>query len=83
MGSETMATGFLATLALGILILMITALCVFSFIWVMNGGESAGLKPASWISRSLFWFGVFVMGVLMLMIGVGAPLTIAWLAWRL
>lgn len=61
-----MAWSWLAQVAVGLYVLAYAVLAGFSVVWVVNGGEMAAYKPASWISRLLFWHGVFVMGSLIL-----------------
>lgn len=56
-----------AEVALSCIILLYGVLCVFSMWWMANTGELAALKPASWLSKALYWHGVFIFGMLMLL----------------
>jgi hypothetical protein len=68
-------------MACGLLMLSYGALCVFSFIWLLNAGEVAAVKPASWVGKALYWHGAFVFGALMLGGGLAIALTLGRLAW--
>jgi len=58
-------------LALGLYVVSVWALCGFSVYFVLVNGVVAAWQPASWVSRLLFWWGVFVIAALMLSVVMG------------